>query len=83
MMKGFMTLRTGNSCYRGGLSTVDLHLLTSLDQLLFILKILIIYFYKTNNLNKEVNCTKPSLLRILNYYQTITLFVRLAAYLHL
>jgi len=66
MMKGFMTLRTGNSCCSGGLSMVDFHVLTSLDQLLFILKILITYFYKINNLNKEVDCTKPSVLRILN-----------------
>ncbi len=64
--KGFMTLRTGNSFCSGGLSTIDFHVLTSLDQLLFILKILITYFYKTNNLNEEVNCTKPSVLRILN-----------------
>ncbi len=43
-------------------STVDLLLLTSLDYLLFILKILSIFFYKTSFLNEEVNCTAPSLL---------------------
>jgi len=33
--------------------------LTSLDQLLFKLKILFTFFYKTTSLNEEVNCTEP------------------------
>jgi len=36
---------------------VDLLVLTSFDQLLFILKILFTFL---QNLNEEVNCTKPS-----------------------
>jgi hypothetical protein len=44
------------------LTTVDLLVLTSLDQLLFILKILftLFLFYKPGYLNEEVNCTEPS-----------------------
>jgi hypothetical protein len=49
----------GNPYWRGQLSTVDLHLLTSIDQLHLILKILFT-FYKTSYLNEEVNCTEPS-----------------------
>ncbi len=42
----------------GRLSTVDLLVLTSLDQLIYILKI-IFTFYKRINLSKEVNRTYP------------------------
>jgi hypothetical protein len=45
----------GTRAESGRLSTVDLLVLTSLDQLLYYLP-----FYKTNNLNEEVNCTEPS-----------------------
>ncbi len=38
----------------------DFLILTSLDQLLFILKILFTFFTKTGYLNLEVNCTEPS-----------------------
>jgi hypothetical protein len=38
--------RAGKSYWRGRLSTIDPHLLTSLDQLLFMLKILIYLFTK-------------------------------------
>jgi len=49
------------SYLRGRFDTVDLLVLTSLDQLLLIMKILSTYlFYKTSYLNEEVNCTKPS-----------------------
>ena len=51
-------LQQGTLTEGGGLSTVDL-LVTSLDQLLFILKLLFA-LYKTTYLNKEVNCTEPS-----------------------
>jgi hypothetical protein len=44
----------------GRLSTVDLLVLTSLDQLLFILKIVFTFFYKTSYLNEEVNGIEPS-----------------------
>ncbi len=39
---------------------VDLIVLTSLLQLIFILKILFNFFYKLIYLNEEVNCTEPS-----------------------
>jgi len=42
---------------RGRISTLDLLVLTCLDQLLLIMKILFFSFYKTNYLNEEVNCT--------------------------
>jgi hypothetical protein len=47
--------------YRRGrrLCTVDLLVLTSLDQLLK-LKNIISLLYKTSYLNEEVNCTEPS-----------------------
>ncbi len=45
---------------RERLSTVDLQVLNSLDQLLFILKNLFTFFYKTSYFNEEVNCTEPS-----------------------
>jgi hypothetical protein len=38
-----------------------LTLLTSLDQLLFILKIIFTFFHKTSYLNEELNCTEPFL----------------------
>ncbi len=44
----------------GRLSTVGLLLLTSFDDLLFTLKILFIFFYKTSYLNEEIYCTEPS-----------------------
>jgi hypothetical protein len=47
----------GKSYWWGRLSTVDL---TSLDQLVFILKILFSFFYKTSYLNEEVNSAEPS-----------------------
>ncbi len=56
----FRSLLSGNPYWRGRISTIDLLVLTSSDQLLFILKL---YFlsYKTSYLNKEVNCIVPSL----------------------
>jgi hypothetical protein len=44
---------------KGSISTVDLLLLISCGQLLFIVKL---YFslFKTKYLNEEVNCTQPS-----------------------
>ncbi len=50
----------GNPFFRERISTVDLLVLTSLDQLLFLLWILFIFFYKTSYLNEEVNCTEAS-----------------------
>jgi hypothetical protein len=41
------------------ISTVNLLVLTSLNLLLLIVKTLFT-FYKTSNLNEEVNCTEPS-----------------------
>jgi len=49
----------GNPCWGGRLSTVDLLVLTSLNLLLFILKILFTFFYKTS-LKEEVNGTELS-----------------------
>ncbi len=48
---------------KGWLSTVDLLVLTSLDQLVFIPKILLTFAAKqaTSNLNEEVNGTRLSL----------------------
>ncbi len=43
---------------RGGLSTVDLLELTSLDEL-DKLKMLFTFLYKTSYINEEVNCTVP------------------------
>jgi hypothetical protein len=45
---------------KGRLSTVDLLVLTSFDQLLFILKILFNLFSKISYLNEEANSTEPS-----------------------
>ncbi len=43
----------------GRISTIDLLVLTNLDQLILVLNIFFL-FYKTSYLNKEVNCTEPS-----------------------
>jgi hypothetical protein len=48
-----------NTNWRGRLSTVDLLVLTSLDQLLLILQTFFL-FYKTSYLIEEVNHTEPS-----------------------
>jgi len=48
----------GKSYWRARLSTVDLLVLTSINQLLFTMKILFT-FYKTSYLNKEANCSEP------------------------
>jgi hypothetical protein len=45
---------------KGRLSTVDLLVLTSLDQLLLIVQTHYLHFYKTSYPNEEVNCTEPS-----------------------
>ncbi len=50
----------GKSYLGGRFSTVDLLVLTSLDQFVSKLKILFFLFYKTSYLNEEVNCTEPS-----------------------
>jgi hypothetical protein len=42
------------------LGTVDLLVLTNLEHLIFILKTLFTFFYKTRYLNEEVNRTEPS-----------------------
>ncbi len=49
-----------NPFLREKLSTVDLLVLTSSGQLLFIMKTLLTLFTKQATLNKEVNCTEPS-----------------------
>jgi hypothetical protein len=56
----FQSLQPGNPYWRGCLSTVDLLVLTSLDQLLVILQTTFTFFSKTRYLNKEVNRTEPS-----------------------
>ena len=43
-----------------GISTIDLLVLASLDQLLSLLKMYIFLSYKTSYLNEEVNRTGPS-----------------------
>jgi hypothetical protein len=43
------------------ISMVDLHFITSIDQLLFKLKLYFPFFYKTTYLNEEVTCTEPFL----------------------
>ncbi len=50
----------GNSYRRGSLSTVDLLVLNSLDQLLVKMQILLTFSTKTSYLDEEVNCTEPS-----------------------
>ncbi len=49
----------GKPYWIGSISTVDLLVLTSLDQLLFKLTLNFL-FYKATFLNEEVNCTEPS-----------------------
>ncbi len=44
---------------KGRISTIDLLVLTSLDQLLLKLQALLT-FYETRYLNEEVNCAEPS-----------------------
>jgi hypothetical protein len=53
--------KAGNPYWRGRLGTVHLIVLTSLDNLIYILKILFTFAKKTSYLNEEVNCTDPSL----------------------
>ncbi len=50
------TLNEGDGC----LSTIDLLVLTSLDQLQYNTDNIIFFLTKTYNLKKEVNCTEPS-----------------------
>jgi hypothetical protein len=50
--------RPGKLYWRGRLSTVDLLVLTSLDQLLLIMQTLL-SFNKTSFLNEELHCTVP------------------------
>jgi hypothetical protein len=52
---------------------VDLQVLTSLDQLIFMLKILFIFFYKTSYFNEEVNCTEPYPSVSIPWYSTLVL----------
>ncbi len=56
----FWMVKQGNPHWRGRFSTVDLPVVTSLDQWLMIIQTLST-FYKTSCLNEEVNCTKPFL----------------------
>ncbi len=49
----------GNSYWRRRICTVDLLVLTSLNQLFVILKISFTFFYKTSYLNMEANGTEP------------------------
>ncbi len=60
--QNFCIVKAGKSYWRGRLSTVDLLVPTSLDQLLFISKILFTFFLKKKTIypNEEVNCTEPS-----------------------
>ncbi len=53
-----MTVKSGNTNWRERLSTVDLLVLISLDQLLLKLKTLL--SCKKSYPNEEVNCTEPS-----------------------
>ncbi len=53
-------LLPGKPFWRERLNTVDLLVLTCLDQLLIILKILFTFFTVTSYINVEVNCTEPS-----------------------
>ncbi len=57
-----------NTYLRGRISTANHLVLTSSDQLLFILELYFSFFYKTTYLNEEVNCTKPfPLVRVPRY----------------
>jgi hypothetical protein len=49
---------------KGSLSTIDLLVLTSFDQLLLLLKISFNFFYETSYVNEEVNGTEPSRLLV-------------------
>jgi hypothetical protein len=49
--------KAGNPYLRGWMSTVDLHVLTSLDQLLFENAHIFYLFDKTSYLNEDVNRT--------------------------
>jgi hypothetical protein len=51
--------KAGKSYWRGRLSTVDLLVITSLDEHLYI-ENMIYFLNKTTNLNEEVNCTESS-----------------------
>ncbi len=53
--------------------TVDNLVLTSYDQFIFMLKILIHFVTKTRYLNEEVNCTEPSPLVCVPMYEMKTL----------
>ncbi len=55
-----LSVGTGKSHWRRKLSTVDLHVLTCLDLLLFILNILFTFFNETSYLNEEVKSTERS-----------------------
>ncbi len=59
------------SYWRGRLPTVNLLVLTSLNQLLFIIKILFT-FHKTSYLNEEVNFTEPSPSANISWTNSIT-----------
>jgi hypothetical protein len=58
-VKIIMKIHPGKSYWRGRLSTVDLLVLISWDQLLFYFEYNVYFFYKTIYQNKEVNCTEP------------------------
>jgi hypothetical protein len=49
---------------KGSLSTIDLLVQDSFDQLLFILKISFNFFYETSYVSEEVNGTEPSRLLV-------------------
>ncbi len=53
-------LLSRKSNWRGKRSTFDLLVLTSLDQLVLIMRILLNFLYKTGYVNEEVICTEPS-----------------------
>ena len=59
-MGQLMRLKAGKTYCGGRLSTVDLLVLTSLDQVIFIFKILFSFFTKTSYLNELVNCAESS-----------------------
>jgi hypothetical protein len=54
-----LSVSAGNPYLRGRLNTVDLLVLTCLDQLILIIQILFT-FYKTSYLDEEANGTEPS-----------------------
>ncbi len=67
--------RAGKPYWRGRLSTVDLLVLTSLHQLLFILIIFFYLCYTTSYLNEEVNCTELE-------FPAVTFYISPRFYLH-